>query len=101
MNRLLELGKEYEELHSKYADGCKSSCTLWKCIIRKYGYNDETTYGFAFGGYCLGECSRWEEIEGETIEEVVEKTKAIFKRVQEYKDYYNSEDYILDIQNKE
>lgn len=81
----------YKKTHDILSEGCKSSCN-----VSEYGeaddYYDGKYYFFRFGGYCIGNCSRREEVRGKTEEEVINKVKDIFvKAMQENHELYTSE----------
>jgi len=85
MDKLKELGNEYVKLHDFIQEkGCKGSCRSWSCGVKtnlEYTFDPDQKllYFFAFGGYCIGDCHRWHEVEAGTEEEVVLKVSKIFK----------------------
>lgn len=62
------------DIHQKHADGCKGSCNE-----RTVGFHHSTYYDsywfVRFGGYCLGDLSRSEEVRANSIEELLPKLK--------------------------
>lgn len=62
------------EVHNKHADGCKGSCNE-----REIGFHNSTYYESywycRFGGYCLGDLSRNEEVKSSTLEALLPLVK--------------------------
>lgn len=73
----IELCEWIKEIHSRFADGCKSSCDEQEVGFHHSSYHDDSYWFCRFGGYCLGSLSRHENIQAPTLEELVIKVKEI------------------------
>lgn len=71
---IVEIITYLKAIHEKHADGCTGSCHE-----KEVGYHHSTYYGskwfIRFGGYCLGDLSRWEEVQADTLKELLPKLK--------------------------
>lgn len=74
MKEIQEIIDYLVDVHSKNADGCKGSCNE-RCV----GYHNSTYYDsywfVQFGGYCLGDLSRSEEVRANSLQELLPALK--------------------------
>lgn len=63
------------KVHDEHMDGCK-----WSCNRREVGFfydkYDESYWFCRFGGYCIGNLGRWEEVKTKTLEDLLPAVKA-------------------------
>ena len=80
MDKLKQAHSRYYEIHNLVRDGCKSSCGIME-VSKVYYYGEKEYYTLRFGGYCLSDCNRWHEIDGPTIDNVIEQFNRILDEV--------------------
>lgn len=77
-----ELGKRYVRVHDQVADGCKVECGCYEFgRLRNGGVwmlgKTTTEFFFRFGGYCIGNCDRWHEAVGDSVEQVASEVNKL------------------------
>lgn len=74
-DNVMQIVTYLKDTHDKHAGGCKGSCHE-----RSVGYHHSTygeSYWYAsFGGYCLADLSRSEEVKANNLHELLPKVRA-------------------------
>lgn len=70
-----------DAVHQSQADGCKASCRTAEVGYYESRNGYDENYWFArFGGYCIGNLHRWEEVKAPSLEELHDKVCALLLR---------------------